>query len=133
MVKAIINGLEVEYYDSIADLPITRYKTYAKMCLIDSGIGSEISDFDTHIQRAAIYEKTNPGYVIKELENLRQNVYFIQNEISPKCLAFAALVHSVNGEIVTDLSQENLKNIVEKLSGEKYKTIIDTLEGVKKK
>lgn len=47
---------------------------------------------------------------------LRQNVFFIQTEVSPKNLAFAALIHTLDGEENTDLSDESLKALIAKLS-----------------
>lgn len=44
-------GKKVEIYDAIEDLPILRFHKYNKMLLIDAGIGSDLSDFDKHIEK----------------------------------------------------------------------------------
>lgn len=46
-----IKGMNVELYDSIDDLPIMRFHKYNKMLLVDAGVGSDLSDFDRHIER----------------------------------------------------------------------------------
>ena len=43
---------KVELYDSIEDLPMMRFHKYNKMLLVDAGIGSDLNDFDRHIEKA---------------------------------------------------------------------------------
>ncbi len=93
----------IELYDGIDELPITRFHKYNKMLLVDAGIGSELSDFDAHIEKAMRFCKVKPELAIMELENLRQNVYFIQSESSPKHLAFCALIYKLDGVEQNDI------------------------------
>lgn len=134
MRTAKIAGKVVEMYDTIEELPITRFHKYNKMLLIDSGIGSDLADFDRHIEKAIRYAGSKtPQMAITELENLRQNVYFMQSELSPRCLAFAALVKSIDGEPCDDLSDAALQKIVETLGDAPKNAITAELEAVKKK
>lgn len=133
MRTTVLNSKVVVMYDSISDLPIDRYHAFNKMVLIDSGIGSDLSDFDNHFERLRIYINTNPDEAIKELNNLRQSVFFIQNDISPKLLAFAALVVKINGKDYSDLSADGLKKVVEEINGEAFEKVTGELEEVKKK
>ena len=50
-----IKGMNVEIYDSIEDLPILRFHKYNKMLLVDAGVGSDLADFDRHIEKAIRY------------------------------------------------------------------------------
>ena len=85
-----IKGMNVELYDSIEDLPIMRFHKYNKMLLVDAGVGSDLSDFDRHIEKVIRYlNSPTPNMATVELENMRQNIYFIQSEVSPRHLAFA--------------------------------------------
>ena len=129
-----INGKKVELYDSIESMPIVRFHKYNKMLLIEAGIGSDLRDFDRHIERALIYIRGNDmSKAVSELENLRQNVYFIQSGISPKNLAFAVLVKSIDGKPTNDLSDEALKEVCETLSGAIKEEQTEQTESVKKK
>lgn len=111
-----IGGMKVELYDSIDELPMLRFHKYNKMLLIDAGIGSNLSDFDSHIEKIMRYLKTkNPELAAIELDNLRQNVYFIQSNVSPQHLAFAVLVRSIDGVPCNDLSDSGLQEVVDKL------------------
>lgn len=129
-----INGKKVELYDSIESMPIVRFHKYNKMLLIDAGIGSDLGDFDRHIERALIYIRgKDMSKAVSELENLRQNVYFIQSGISPENIAFAVLVKSIDGKPTNDLSDEALKEVCETLSGASKEELTEKTESVKKK
>lgn len=123
----------LEVYDSIDELPIERYHKYNKMLLVDAGVGSTIQAFDAHIGKALAFLKTKPEEAAKELENLRQNVYLLQEEVSPNNLAFCALVATVNGKPQNDLSTEGLSRLVKKFDKVLQKQLNDNLEGIKKK
>ena len=127
-------GKTIEVYDDIENLPVTRFHKYNKMLLVDAGIGSDIADFDKHISRiAAFLAKNDNKQAITELENIRQNVYFIQSGVSPRNLAFAVLVKSIDGKPCDDLSDEGLKKIVDMFADVPYKDLAASIEAVKKK
>ena len=129
-----IGGHEVTFYDGIDELPIMRFHAYNKMLLIDAGIGSDLNDWDAHIEKTIRYiRKDKPDLAEKELNNLRQNVYFIQSGVSPKCLAFACLVRSVDNVECNDMTETGLKRVVELISDAKHSELTAHLEAVKKK
>lgn len=128
-----INGVEIKLYDSIDEMPIVNFQKYNKLVLIDSGLGSDIDSVDERMVNLAKLIKRDLTKASQELQNLRQTMHMIVSEISPKYMAFAALIHSIDGERVTDLSDDNLKLILEKLRDVKHSIIIDFLMWVKKK
>lgn len=128
-----INKHTVEMYDSIDELPIQRFQKYNKYLLIDSGVGSDLEDVMNHIERAKIYIKANPVMAATELENLRQSIYLITEEMSPKYMAFAVLVKKIDGEELNDMSDAGLKKVLEILSEEKKGWLDGILDSVKKK
>ena len=114
MRKIVLAKHKVELYDSIDELPIVRFHKYNKMLLIDAGIGSDLNDWDAHMEKVVRYCRLNqPDKAEKEIGNIRQNIYFIQSEISPKHLAFAALVKSIDGKLVDDLTDDGLQKVLE--------------------
>lgn len=134
MRKENLAGKVIEMYDSIDDLPIARFHKYNKMLLVDAGIGSDIADFDRHIEKAIIYNRTNkPEELAKELENMRQNVYFVQSNISPRFMAFAVLIKSINGRAFYDLSDDGLQAVLAEIADAPNKQVTALLEAVKKK
>ena len=53
-----IGEYTVEIYDAIDELPMLRFHKYNKMLLVDAGIGSDLQDFDTHIEKAMRYARS---------------------------------------------------------------------------
>lgn len=134
MKNLIVNKKVVRVYDSIDEMPIVNFQKYNKYLLIDSGIGSDADDIDAHITRVAKFIKSNNAKkALQELQNMRQNMYMVNNEISPKYLAFAALIHSVDGKEVNDLSDDGLKKLLQDLKEVKHSKVIDFLTWLKKK
>lgn len=129
-----VRGKIIKLYDSIDDMPIVNFQKYNKYVLLDTGLGSDIDSIDEHIVKLAKHIKSsNAAKAMQELQNLRQNMHMIVCEISPKYMAFAALIHSIDGEHITDLSDDNLKYILDKIRDIKHSWIIDFLTWVKKK
>ena len=121
----------LKMYDSIEELPIVRHHKFSKLMLIDANVGSDISDFDAHLERVFRYIRANkPDMAEKELMVLRQNVFFIQTEVSPKHLAFAALIHTLDGQQNEDLTDEAF---VAKLSDVTVGEMNSAIEESKKK
>ena len=134
MKSLLINKKIVRVYDSIDEMPIINFQKYNKYLLIDSGIGSDADDIDAHIVKIAKYIKSNNNRkALQELQNMRQNIYMVNSEISPKYLAFAALIHSVDGKEVNDLSDDGLKKLLQDLKEVKHSIVVDFLLWLKKK
>lgn len=124
----------IKFYDSIDELPIVRHHKFSKLMLIDAGVGSDIADFDAHIERVFRYiQDKKLDLAEKELLTLRQNVFFIQTELSPKHLAFASLIYSIDGKQLTDLSDESLKKVVDKISDLAVGELGEVIDESKKK
>ena len=134
MKNLLINKKIVRVYDSIDEMPIVNFQKYNKYLLIDSGIGSDADDIDAHIVKIAKFIKANNNKkALQELQNMRQNMYMVNSEISPKYLAFAALIHSIDGKEVNDLSDDGLKKLLQDLNDVKHSKVIDFLLWLKKK
>lgn len=129
-----MNGRRVRLYDSIDELPIVRFHKYNRMLLVDAGIGSDISDFDAHIEKVVRWmRKGDNENAAKEMENMRQNVYMIMSEQSVRDLSLACLVESIDGERCDDLSPEGLTKTLAALGGAPRKDIAEAYASVKKK
>lgn len=128
-----VNNTEIKLYDSIDEMPIANFQKYNKCILIDSGLGSDIDSVDAHVVNIVKLINTDKNKAIQELQNMRQNMHLIVSGISPQYMAFASLIASINGEPVTDLSDDNLNNILKKLKDVKHSIIMSTLAWLKKK
>lgn len=128
-----IKNKEIKLYDSIDEMPIVNFQKYNKYILIDSGIGSDLDSIDSHLIRLSKLIKTDMVKAQQELQNMRQNMHMVVSNISPQYLAFAALIHSVDGKEVKDLSEDNLKKILDDIRDVKHSVIVDILVWLKKK
>lgn len=134
MRKVKIGKHIVEMYDSIEDLPISRFHKYQKLLLIDSGIGGSIADFDKRIEKARRYLIDNkPNMAEIELQNMRQCFYMMQEEISPKHLAFVALIKTIDGKEYNEITDDSLKETMSILNDTRYGDLADLMDSVKKK
>ena len=129
-----IGNHTIEFYDTIEELPIVRFHKYEKLLLVDSGVGSDIHSLDQRLLKVREFLAAGkPEQAQKELENLRQCVFMIQNELSPKHRAFAALVTKIDGQDCNNLSDDALAAVTEKLNDVPRKELTAQLEAVKKK
>lgn len=128
-----INKHTVEIFDAIDEMPIQRFQKYNKYMLIDSGVGSDLQDILDHVDRAKIYVKANPALAITELNNMRQALYLVAEEMSPKYMAFAVLVNKIDGKPADDLTDAGLKKILDTLKEAKKGWLDGVLNSVKKK
>lgn len=134
MKTIVVNKKVIKLYDSVENMPIINFQKYNKYLLIDACIGSDINDIDNHIVKIAKFIKHNKNKEsLQELQNMRQNLYMINCGISPRYLAFAALIHSVDGKEVTDLSDDGLKDLLASINTIKHSMLEGALEWIKKK
>lgn len=129
-----INNSKVEIYDSIEELPTRRFHKFNKFMLIDAGIGSDLNDINAHIYKVMKFiDGGDTTSAKQQLENLRQSLYLIAQETSAKHLSFTALVRSIDGVEVTDLSDENLNKILNVFNSETASGLDNLIDSLKKK
>lgn len=134
MRKTRIKGHRVVLHDDIDSMPVARFRLFNKYLLMDAGIGSDLDAFDARIARAVAMCRTGrPEEAEQELMNLRQTVRMILSCVSPREMAFATLVVSVDGRRCDDLSDEGLKSVMELLSDASRKDVASETGASKKK
>jgi hypothetical protein len=116
MKKMTLGTHKVVMYDSIEELPIVRFQKYNKMLMLDAGLGSDVSALDGHLARVSEYIKANDlTNASAEIDNLRQTLFNVQNGQTPHFLSLIPLMAEIDGEPVTDISDENLQAVYERL------------------
>lgn len=134
MKKVKLGKHDITLYNAIDELPMVRFHRYNKMLLLDAGLGSDLAAVDGHIERAVRFIKNDKRTeAAGEMENLRQNIYFIQQGLSPKHLAFAVLVTEVDGQPCDDVSDEGLQRVVKMLEDVPVKEVAQEMDATKKK
>jgi len=107
----------VKMYDNIEQMPIERFNKANKYWMLHDNIGSSIADFDTNHYNKLVLLAKDEKKLVAELNNFRILVFNIMNEINVEHLSFACLIYSIDGEVMDDLSENNLQDILTKLSG----------------
>lgn len=134
MVTARLGGHTIEYYGAVDELPIVRFHKYQKFLLIDAGVGGDIEAFDQRLEKTRRFLMAGKGQdAQRELANLRQCVFLIQSEVSPRHRAFAALVRRVDREEFPEATDEAIDRILALLSDVPVGEVDGQLQAVKKK
>jgi hypothetical protein len=131
-----INDHEISIFAAAEEMPIGRYTKFQKYLLMGSGVGSDMPSINNHFAKLFEYltHKMN-DQALQETKNLYFNMYLIFEEINVDSLAFACMVHSIDGKEINDLSEDGLKAVSELLNeiGISQSDITTHNEDVKKK
>ncbi|MBR2959519.1 MAG: hypothetical protein IKC19_07830 [Bacteroidales bacterium] len=125
---------KVVMYDSIEELPIVRFQKYNKMLMLDAGLGSDVTALDGHLARVSEYIKAGDlTNAAGEIDNLRQTLFNVQNGLTPHFMSLIPLMAEVDGEPLTDLSDENIQAVYDRLKDVTMKAYEGAASEVKKK
>lgn len=131
-----VKGHKVKIYDSAERMTMKRYQRFNKFLMIDNEVGSDFTDFNTRLSKAIQFlKKGMRDEGVAELENWRQMVYNAFTEYSPKSMALALLVHSIDDEVYTDISASSLQKVLDRLEeiGFTQEQALQNIDEVKKK
>lgn len=104
-----INGHIIEMYDSIEDMPITRYNAFNRYSIIDSGLGNTFADVDQKItETIGLVNSDAKDKAIQSLMNMRNTYYFMFENIDPKSSSFICMVKSIDGKPNDDISENGI-------------------------
>ncbi len=127
---------EVKFYDSIEEMPHRRYMKFNKEMMRSNEVGNSMIDIIKRIDRAmGFIQAKESDKAIKELSNARLAYSYSQAELEPKGLALAAMVKSVNGVEVNDITTSGLQNTLQVLQniGMTKQELDDNADSIKKK
>ena len=134
MKKMKLGEHSVVMYDSIEELPIVRFQKYNKMLMLDAGLGSDLTALDAHLARVGEFIKAGEtDNAAREIDNLRQTLFNVQNGLTPHFMSLIPLMAEVDGEPLTDLSDENIQRVYDTLKDVTMKAYEGAASGVKKK
>ena len=111
------NGHRITFYDGINELPLLRYHLFNKWVMVEAGVGGDAESVDEHY--ITIMRMLNRGEIDKakqEFKNLRQNLYFIIQNLHPQSRAFAAMVHSIDGKHYPVRNDSDIDAIIERMN-----------------
>lgn len=136
LVKIFKKTLRIEMYYETDEMPMDRYMLFNKYLFLESGIGSSFEDYiqknnivRMHIKRGE-FTKAD-----QELYNQVLTASNAINEINFEYNAFVAAIHSINGVINSDVSEEGIKRTQKLLNskGVTLKFVKESVDQIKKK
>lgn len=134
MKKMKLGEHSVVMFDSIEELPIVRFQKYNKMLMLDAGLGSDLTALDAHLARVGEFIKAGEtDNAAREIDNLRQTLFNVQNGLTPHFMSLIPLMAEVDGEPLTDLSDENIQRVYDRLKDVTMKAYEGAASEVKKK
>ena len=126
----------VVFWDSPDRLPYFRYQAFNRHFMTSLGVGNTYEDFHRHAKRVVGYiESKDYKSAIATIENQMQTFYNALTNYSPKALAGAAWIYSIDGVECTNFDDAALKVTLEKLTeiGFSFGMFNDAIDLVKKK
>lgn len=120
MIEVKLNpNTTIKLYNSIKEMPITLHNMAQRYLMQDSGIGADMNAVDDHFKQLdALLSANKLEEANKERINLRYNFFVMLEGLDFKCPALACYIHSINDELLTDYSDDALKNLIDWLSSE---------------
>lgn len=115
-IKRFFKSTKIVLHDDIDQLSIDQFNKINKYWMLHDNLGSSFVDIDNNHISKILMVVDNRDKVIKEVENLRLLIHDIVNEVNPSMMAFACLVHSINGKEITDYSDEGIRKILKALN-----------------
>jgi hypothetical protein len=110
-------AFEVEFYETIGELPMRRLNEFNIHLSQDAGIGSTLTDWDERM--AAIDVAISSGSLentMRERYNSRLGLYLLFEHINTKARALADVVYSVNGQRVASNTEDEMMEVHHLLS-----------------
>lgn len=104
--------------------------------MLDAGIGGDLDTVAKHIGKILqMNQRGDKEAVDQQLKNMRQNLVFCIQNVHPGMMAFATLVHSIDGKVYDDISDSGLDKVLKALNKRKFSIgiILKWLESGKKK
>jgi hypothetical protein len=110
---------EITLFDSMHSIPPHRESKMNYYYMAEMGIGHDFLGVEAHLSAIQLAVIEGEASVVNQaIENLKLCYMSAIAEYNPKYIAWICLIHSINGELLTDISEDNLRKVADKLSEE---------------
>lgn len=116
MITFDFSGHKVKMWESIDEMPISRFMAYNKYMMIGSAFGSTFEDIErTHIA-SLVQILDDKAKALQQIINLRELIFNALQGINYEHSAFVTMIHSINGDLVTDMSDSGIEDVKKRLN-----------------
>jgi hypothetical protein len=105
----------VKLWETIDELPIDRFTAWNKYMMIDSSIGSTFEEIETKHLNQLVSIIDDKSKALQQIANLRELVFSVLNKVNYQHHAYCCMVHSIDGEEMTDYSDTGIKEMLKRL------------------
>lgn len=131
-----IKNHKLNIYDDIMEMPVVRYNKYQKYMVLAAGVGNDIpavlqkiSSMQQMVGNEKQVKKLNAEFVA-----LKNALSFIDGGIDPSSLAFACLVHDIDGRECDVISEDSIESTSNEIAAITTKSeLMMAISGIKKK
>lgn len=107
-------GKKYQFYNSSKEMPIKRWNSFLSLMIQDSELGP---NFDSASHKLGLMSQLVEANKIQEfndtVSNLHLQLYYIFRGINPKINALAQRVHSIDGQNVTEITEDIISELKE--------------------
>ena len=131
-----INGLLIETYDSIQDMPSQNYHQFNKYIIMATDLGNDLDAIAGHkMKLARMIAQGRTEEALIELDNYHQSIVLNVEQVDLKSMAFICLCKTIGGRVVYVSSVEKVKSYLTVLHRNRFTVgqIWDYINQVKKK
>ena len=115
MVTKEINGHKITTWESIDEMPISRYYAFNRYSMLSDSLGSSFADIERNHLGALAQIIDDKKKALQQIANLRELVFNILNDQNFEHRAYCSLIHDIDGKLVTDVSETGIDGIIKQL------------------
>lgn len=126
----------IRIYNSEEELPAFKSSAADLILLKEHGLKPSMPGVMDHVDKIARFALDGkPGDLENAIDNFKMGLLMIINKINYKHLAFGCMIHDIDGEVLTDISEENLSDVILDLEkqGLQNDHVADAIDNVLKK
>ena len=115
MVTKEINGHKITTWESIDEMPISRYYAFNRYAMLSDALGNSFADIERNHLGALVQIIDDKKKALQQVANLRELVFNILNDQNFEHRAYCTLIHDIDGKAVTDVSETGIDFLIKRL------------------
>lgn len=116
MITFDFDGHKIKMWESIDEMPISRFMSYNKYMMIGGSFGSTFEDIDRVHIASLVQILDDKVKALQQINNLRELIFNVLKGINYEHSAFVTMIYSIDGELVTDMSESGIEEVKKRLN-----------------
>ncbi len=116
MITFDFSGHKLKMWESIDEMPISRFMAYNKYMMISGALGSTFEDIERVHIGPLVQVMDDKQKALQQVANLRELIYNILQGVNYSHSAFVTMIHSIDGEPIEDMSESGIEEVKKRLN-----------------